>query len=121
MYDPETGLRVSYCTPLSYGYIVVISLLLLNSHCCFVLQRSRYRGSQIGSDHLSGSYLGYKRSIPNISHRGEEPPLIYPYEQLRITNPTLPHGTDTNTLEVSYLGGGGRGVRGEIWGDNAAV
>ena len=66
-----------------------------------MFQRSRYRSSGVGSDHLSGSYLGYKRSIPNVSARPEDVPLIYPYEQLRITNPTLPHGTDGNTLEVS--------------------
>jgi len=68
-YDPETGLRRS----------------------------SRLRSSAASSD---GHYIfqPHRRSIPSI-FKAEEPPVIYPYDQLKMSNYDLPPGVERSSVE----------------------
>jgi len=58
----------------------------------------RWRASTTSSDGFATPYMGFRRSVPSI-FKTEDPPKIYPYQQLKITNYKLPPGCDRNTLE----------------------
>lgn len=62
-------------------------------------QRSKFRHSTASSSFRPPSYLAYRTSMPSMLNP-EEPPKIYPFEQLMITNFKLPPDVDRNSLEV---------------------
>ncbi|KAK2158987.1 hypothetical protein NP493_1755g00025 [Ridgeia piscesae] len=59
---------------------------------------SRLRSSTLSEGFRSPSYLAYRRSIPSL-FRVDEPPKVYEYEELKVTNFRLPPDVDRNTIE----------------------
>ncbi len=70
-------------------------------NCDFVLQRSRFRHSTHSSQ-FKPNYMHFRSSLPSMTCQ-EEPPKIYPLEQLMITNYQLPPDVDRNFLEVIFV------------------
>ncbi len=74
-------------------------ILISTDLLCAELQRSKFRHSTASSTFRPPSYMAYKTSMPSMLNP-EEPPKIYPFEQLMITNFKLPPDVDRDTLEV---------------------
>lgn len=56
-----------------------------------------------GGLHYSSYSPHLRRSLPTLSHMNNEPPKIYPYHLLVITNYRLPADVDRCNLEVSIF------------------
>eukprot|EP00914_Ancora_sagittata_P000107 GHVO01000514.1.p1 GENE.GHVO01000514.1~~GHVO01000514.1.p1 ORF type:complete len:463 (+),score=66.78 GHVO01000514.1:206-1390(+) len=69
--DPTTGLRRKPRTRVSYSVV----------------------------ERTERPFTNYRRSVPAMYRSDDEPPKIFPYEQLLITNPELPAGVERNTVE----------------------
>jgi hypothetical protein len=67
---------------------------------CSVCVLQRGPRITLKSSSAAPAYLAYKGSMPDILKPSEEPLKVYPYEQLKLTNPQLPADVDRNSLEV---------------------